>query len=190
MSSISVKPRVARCLGAERWKSRVQWVMAGGLPEVRFNHNHSMVTNSQNKWWCRCSTLVVWAVAAASIAWWGLRLTGASHAALVAPSPVLSADAVVDAGAVARLLGAVTVTAADAAPGAASRFSLLGIVAGAANQGAALIAIDGKPGRPYRVGSKVEEGLFLQSVEPRRARLAPSATGPASMLLEMPPLTK
>ncbi len=151
-----------------------------------------MVTNSQNKWWCRSSTLVVWSLAAASIAWWGLRLTGASHAALVAPSPVLSADAVVDAGAVARLLGAVTVTAADVtpAPGAASRFSLLGIVAGAANQGAALIAIDGKPGRPYRVGSKVEDGLFLQSVEPRRARLAPSATGPASMLLEMPPLTK
>jgi len=88
----------------------------------------------------------------------------------------------------AKLLGAV----ADAAPAASlsSRFALLGVVAGRSNQGAALISVDGKPGRPYRVGSKIEEGLILQAVEPRRARLAPAADAGTSLMIEMPPLKK
>ena len=52
--------------------------------------------------------------------------------------------------------------------------------------GAALIAVDGKPAKPYRVGAVIDTGLVLQSLGPRQARLGASAEGPASLTLEMP----
>ena len=64
------------------------------------------------------------------------------------------------------------------------------MVAGNSRRGAALIAIDGKPARPYRVGGVLEEGLVLQAVEGRRAVLAASAEGPALLTLELPALRK
>ncbi len=71
-----------------------------------------------------------------------------------APEPVAP-----DAQALARLLGAGPVAPA-AAPAAASRFALEGVLAGTASgHGAALIAVDGKPPKPYRVGAEVEPGL-------------------------------
>jgi general secretion pathway protein C len=92
---------------------------------------------------------------------------------------------VADPAAVARLLGAAA-PAATAAPVAASRFVLLGVMASPSSRGAALIAIDGKPGRAFRVGSKVDEGLVLEAVEPRKARLAQATGTGESMVLEMP----
>ncbi len=52
--------------------------------------------------------------------------------------------------------------------------------------GAALIAADDKPAKPYRVGSRIDEGVLLQSVGPRHAVLATSADGPALQRLELP----
>ena len=147
-----------------------------------------MVTNWQGKWWFRGITLTLWALAAGSAAWWGFRLVGSSPSP-VPPPAAMATGAAVDSEAVARVLGAVAVESGPP-PAAASRFALLGVVAGRASQGAALISVDGKPGRPYRVGSKIEEGVFLQAVEPRRVRLAPAAGADASMVLEMPPLKK
>ena len=68
----------------------------------------------------------------------------------------------------------------------ASRYVLLGVVADRDHSGAALIAVDGKPAKPYRVGARVDDGLLLQSVAPRRAVLASSADAPASVTLELP----
>jgi general secretion pathway protein C len=62
----------------------------------------------------------------------------------------------------------------------------VGVVSDRSQQGAALIVVDGKPARPYRVGSQVDEGLVLQSVQARRAVLASSANGPAVLTLELP----
>ena len=56
-----------------------------------------------------------------------------------------------------------------ATPEAASRFVLLGVVADTDGQGAALIAVDGKPPRPFRVGAKVADGYVLHSVSARAA---------------------
>lgn len=146
-----------------------------------------MVTNSQNMWWSRGVTLVIWALAAASAAWWGLRITGLSQPVRTASVPLFAvADSGVDAQAVARVLGAVASVDAPASPAAASRFALLGVVASQSSQGAALISVDGKPGRAFRVGSKVEDGLLLQAVEPRRARLASVAAPGAALVLELP----
>jgi general secretion pathway protein C len=62
-------------------------------------------------------------------------------------------------------------------PEAASRFALSGVVADPSKQGAALIAIDGKAPRPFRVGSRVGDNYVLQSVGLRPRRWARRSTG-------------
>ena len=131
------------------------------------------------------STFVLWALVAGSAMYWGMKLTARAGTAAVPVATRTPAPA--DPAAVARLLGANPATA-SAAPVAslASRFNLVGIVAGPNRQGTALIAVDGKPAKPFRVGSAVDEGLVLQAVEGRRAVLAPSAEGPPAVALELP----
>ena len=95
-----------------------------------------------------------------------------------------------DGTALARLLGAVP--AGPAAPVAvaapSSRFALLGVLSGrSSGGGAALISLDGKPARPFRVGAQVDSGLVLQSLGPRQASLGASVDGPTTVRLEMPP---
>ncbi|WP_260396770.1 hypothetical protein [Variovorax sp. KBW07] len=92
-----------------------------------------------------------------------------------------------DSDAVARLLGVLPASStAPVAPEAASRFALSGVVADPSKQGAALISIDGKPPRPFRVGSKVGEGYVLQSVGVRAATLGAQLDGPAAFTLQLP----
>jgi len=92
-----------------------------------------------------------------------------------------------DAAAVAQALGAVSnQPVAAATPEAASRFALLGVVADADQQGAALIAVDGKPARPFKVGAKVVDGFVLQSVTTRGAALGPDVDGKAALTLQLP----
>ena len=92
--------------------------------------------------------------------------------------------------AVLRLLGVQAANAVAArAPVAslASRFALIGVLAGrSSGGGAALIAVDGQPAKPFRVGAAVDEGLLLQSLDPRQARLGASMDGPATLTLDMP----
>ncbi|RZL92290.1 MAG: general secretion pathway protein C [Variovorax sp.] len=105
----------------------------------------------------------------------------------MAPPAVAAAPAAVDPIAVGRLLGAVDAPAvAAASPDAASRFVLLGVIADADGQGAALIAVDGKPARPFRVGGRLADGYVLQSVGARAATLGGSAQGPAAFTLQLP----
>ena len=143
-----------------------------------------MLRNLDSRWGVRLGTLALWVLAGASTVYWGLRL-GSRPAGL--PAPVSAPQPVVpDAQALARLLGAVPAAAA-AAPAAASRFVLVGVLAGTASGGgAALIAVDGKPAKPYRVGATVEQGLVLQSLARRQARLGPAVDGETTMSLEMP----
>jgi general secretion pathway protein C len=67
---------------------------------------------------------------------------------------------------------------------------LLGVLADRQHGGAALISVDGKAAKPYRVGAPVDGNLVLQSVAGRRAVLAAGVDGPAQMTLELPPLSK
>lgn len=109
-----------------------------------------------------------------------------------APVVGIGSAAAVDPQAVARALGGgvVEVPGVAAAPSAASRFTLVGVVADTSSSGAALISVDGKPARPFMVGARVDERLLLQSVGGRRATLASDATGPAEVTLELPALPK
>jgi general secretion pathway protein C len=82
------------------------------------------------------------------------------------------------------------VATAGAQPSTASRFALVGVVASRAHSGAALISVDGKPPKPFRVGSTVDEGLVLKSVDSRRAELAASMDAAPTVTLDLPLLHK
>jgi general secretion pathway protein C len=142
-----------------------------------------MVSNSSYRWAVAGSTFMLWGLVAASAVYWATKLSSGAGSAVLAPAARTAPPA--DPVAVARLLGAGSVAAAAPAS-LSSRFTLLGIVSRPGNTGAALIATDGKPARPYRVGMPVEEGLLLQSVEPRRASLGATMDGPPAVTLELP----
>jgi general secretion pathway protein C len=145
-----------------------------------------MVSNSQNKWLVAGATFAVWGLVAASAVYWGLKLTSRPSVAPAAPLAIRTPPPA-DPAAVARLLGASpVVAAATPAPSLSSRFALVGVVSSRSRQGAALIAVDGKPPKPYRVGAAVDEGIVLQSVESRRAVLA-APDGAPVLTLDLPP---
>jgi general secretion pathway protein C len=134
--------------------------------------------------------LLVWLAAAGSAAYWGLRLTSGSGLPAAVPT-VAPVPVVADTLAVSRLLGwvAPAANAAPPPPALASRLTLVGVVADRNTQlGAALIAIDGKPPKPFRVGAKLEEGVVLQSVAGRSATIGQAVDGPLLVKLEMPAL--
>ena len=152
-----------------------------------------MVTTTLNpsgspgaRWSVRLATLALWALAGASVVYWGLRLSAQPAAGVPAGAP--PAVAAPDAQALARLLGAgPSVSAAAPALSPVSRFVLVGVLAGRqSGAGAALIAIDGKPAKPYRVGAQVDDGLVLQSVGAREARLGAGSKGPHTLTLAIP----
>ena len=138
----------------------------------------------------RLSAFVIWALVAATAVFWGLRLF------VTAPSAPPSAVAVGDAAAVrvdlSRLLGAAPVAPVAVVAEVSSRFRLLGIMAPLGSvtgkpQGLALIAIDGKLARAYRVGAALDGELVLQSVSLRSATIGP-AGGASTLKLDLPVL--
>ena len=117
---------------------------------------------------------------------WGLRL-------FIAPTPapghaVVVVDAVAGGGDFSRLFGAEAVAAPDVPPPESTRFKLVGVLAEPDTEGesgVALVSIDGKPPRPYRVGAPIEDRLTLQAVGVRSASFGP-AQGATSFTLEAP----
>ena len=137
------------------------------------------------RWW----SLLVWALAAASAVFWGLKLWAQpqpvpAHATVVQASPPLQGD-------LSRLLGADPEVAAPVAPApvADTRLTLVGVVSprgnGHQNEGLALISVDGKPARTYRVGALVDGVRVLQSVSLRGAALGPRG-GAQQVALSLP----
>ena len=151
-----------------------------------------MLTTPPSRWAVHGLTFALWAMASASAVYWGLKLMARPTAAL-APVAGARSPVVPDPAAVARLLGSVQAPAALGMPAPvaslASRFNLVGVVARPSRSGIALISVDGKPAKPFRVGSAIEEGLVLQAVEGRRAVIGP-AKGPAAVTLDLPPVRK
>ncbi|MBF5003915.1 type II secretion system protein N [Diaphorobacter caeni] len=143
-----------------------------------------MVTNTYSRWKVGAGTLVLWFLAAACVVFWGLRLSASQLGQGASALP--AAPTVVDVPSLVRLLGGTEVVA-KAAPAAPTRYTLVGVLAGTrSGHGAALIEVDGKPAKPYRIGAPVAEGMVLQSVNKREAVLGFDLKGPASMTLQMP----
>ena len=137
-----------------------------------------------NAWLLKALTVAVWAGVAFSAVSWGLRWSAGGQvqsSAMAAPQALPE----VDTTAAARSLGAVPVQAA-AAPSLASRFQLLGVLDGGPNAGAALIAVDGKPAKPFRVGVVVADGLVLQRTEAKRVSLGAGIDGSPALTLDLP----
>jgi general secretion pathway protein C len=139
----------------------------------------------------RLLAFLVWGALAATAMFWGLRLGGSSPAM---PKHALAVSAAVPArGDLTRVLGAepppTAAAPVEAAPQAASRFRLVGLMAprSGGREGIALLQVDGKPARPYRVGALVDGDWVLQSVQPRSIALGPRG-GAEALRLELPPL--
>jgi len=137
----------------------------------------------------RWFAFVVWALVAGSAVFWGFKLfvkapAAPPHTQVVAPGAAMRGD-------LTRLFGPdAPLAAADAAPEppASARFQLLGVVAPRspkAGEGLALIAVDGRTARAYRVGAVVDGDNVLQSVRARGASLGPRG-GEAVLALEIP----
>jgi general secretion pathway protein C len=140
----------------------------------------------------RLVAFLVWGLVAASAVFWLLRLVARSPSA---PAHTLAvASSTVPRGDLARVLGAPPVVKSDKvvpiSPALASRFKLLGVAAPREHgdrEGLALIAVDGKPARGYRVGAPVDGEIVLLSVHPRGAALGERGATP-QVQLELPPL--
>jgi general secretion pathway protein C len=142
----------------------------------------------------RLSAFVIWSLVAATGVFWALRLSASPPP--VPPYAIAVGNAVSVRGDLSRLFGAPqrAPTTAQATPEAPSRFKLVGVMAprsstaqAEAGQGLALIAVDGKPAKPYAVGARLDSDLVLQAVGLRTASLGP-AQGARSVLLELPAL--
>jgi general secretion pathway protein C len=140
----------------------------------------------------RLSAFVIWSLVGATAVFWAFRL--AARPSQVPPYAVAVGNAAAVRGDLGRLFGAAPRQSAVAqAPEAPSRFKLIGVMAPRGDaqaepgQGVALIAVDGKPPKPFTVGAQLDSDLVLQSVSLRTASLGP-AQGERSVLLELPAL--
>ncbi|PIQ53117.1 MAG: general secretion pathway protein C [Comamonadaceae bacterium CG12_big_fil_rev_8_21_14_0_65_59_15] len=143
-------------------------------------------------WQTRSATFFLAAFAAASVGFWVLQWPQPSH-----PPRALALDAALvttDATKVASLLGA-TPQGTSQPPGVlanvSSRFKLWGVIAQSQHghpgaSGSALIAVDGAPAKPYRVGQQVADDLTLLSVLAHSVTLGPKGQSAASITLELP----
>ena len=141
-------------------------------------------------WFARLLTLLVWAGAAGSATFWALKHVqpdnGPATAATIAPPVAQASPADMQRVLGRNVVAPLVATAAPPRPAdPAARFALLGVVADRGNSGVALLSIDGKAARPYRVGTEVEDGLKLVKVAARVATLEGSKGG-QSFTLELP----
>ena len=147
-----------------------------------------MVTLSRNPWSPRLAAGLLWAGAAALAVFWGLKLSAPRQVSAV-PQAGNTAQVQADPVALARALG-ISGDAPAAAPAAPSRWQLLGVMVGKnSGGGAAVIALDDKPAKVYRVGTTVADGLVLQALHsdsPREVTLGKEITGPASVTIALP----
>lgn len=139
----------------------------------------------------RWVSMCVWALVAASAVFWGLRLfTRASPVPPQTQVADLSGAARGDLGRVLGVDAAPAQAAAQPEPTADARFSLVGVVSprGPANTvgGVALISVDGKAPKAYKLGALVDGQNVLQAVSARGVSLGPQG-GPALVALNIPP---
>lgn len=147
---------------------------------LSFNAGRS--AQGRGAWPVKWLTLLLWALAAGVAVFWCLRWSSGGAGPLPAPAPEPALQ--VDASAMAKALGAVAMPAA--AP-VSSRYALLGVLAGRdSGAGSAVIVVGGKPAKSFRVGDTVEDGVVLQSLAAREARLGSSMQGPATAVLQLP----
>ena len=133
----------------------------------------------------RLTSLLVWAVVAYSAVVFALQWGGGVPVDyVVTGSEQKQVLPDVDALALSKALGAAAVQSASAS--LASRFVLVGVMDGGPAQGVALISVDGKPAKPYRLGQTVSDGFVVLATGPKKAELGPQLGASSSLVLELP----
>jgi general secretion pathway protein C len=165
---------------------------AQGEAPNAFHHNltmlHTLYSTATSRWLASLSTLLIWTAAAAVVAYWVLQFAGVSGPGSQAPTVARSTSVEPALADVQKALGAASAVQTTTTVEANARFVLSGVVALNSGQGAALIAVDGQAPKAFKVGQPVVDGLLLQSLAPRQARLAATAEGPTVSTLDMPAL--
>jgi general secretion pathway protein C len=140
----------------------------------------------------RWLSFVIWAAFAASVVFWAFRLLAPAlpvpaHATTVSMAASVKSDLTPLLGVDARAPSA----SSEPEPVVDARFRLVGVVsprgASTGRDALALIAVDGKPAKAYRVGAAVDGETVLQSVTTRGAALGLKGAT-ASVALEIPAL--
>lgn len=128
-------------------------------------------------------TVLVWTLAAASMAFWVLkwpaRQAGGDH---VVPNVANQNSHDIHLQTAKALGHAVDSKVTETLP-VSSSFKLMGVIASPSGQGSALIAIDGQAPKAYRPGQNVQDGWQLDSLTARQARLK---SANAQMTLDLP----
>ena len=143
------------------------------------NHNPRM----SSRW----TGFFIWALVAASTAFWGVKIFAATRPV---PPGAQAPQAVAANGPMERLFGAVVVqtAAVPAAHPESERFQLVGVIAppgGTAQGGFAIITLDGQPAHTWRVGATVDGNTSLLAVSKRGAEFGPQG-GPTAFTLQLP----
>lgn len=140
----------------------------------------------------RWLAFLVWAVLGGSATAWLLSLAARP---LAIPAQAVAVDATPSPRSdLTRLFGTSQPESAQAEPEAAptsDRFRLIGVVAPAGTgrpaAAVALIAVDGKPPRAFRLGARVDGDTIVQAIRARAVDLGPGGAAPA-LTLELAPL--
>jgi general secretion pathway protein C len=136
----------------------------------------------------RWTGFFIWALVAASAAFWGIRIFAATRPV---PPGAQAPETVAANGPMERLFGAIVVAAVPVAAvhPESERFQLVGVIAppgaGGAHGGYAVVAIDGQPARSWQVGATLDGNTALLSVSKRGADFGPRG-GPAAFSLQLP----
>jgi general secretion pathway protein C len=147
-------------------------------------------SGASNPWMTRIISLLLAAFATASVGYWVLKWPAPSRPAQAAAQEPSAPP--INVGQVAQLLGKNPATATNAAADAgitpSASYKLIGVIAVGHRDGSALIGVEGKPAKPFRVGEHVSDDLVLQAVNARSVSLSASMKDPAAMTLELPPV--
>ena len=135
----------------------------------------------------RWTGFFVWALVAASAAFWSLKIFAATRPV---PPGAQAPQAIAANGPMERLFGAVVVptVATAATPPESSRFQLVGVIAppsGVAQGGYAIVSMDNSPARTWRVGASLDGNTALLAVSKRGAEFGPPG-GPTAFSLQLP----
>ena len=135
----------------------------------------------------RWTGFFIWALVAASTAFWGVKIFAATRPV---PPGAQAPQVVAANGPMERLFGAVVVPVEAPPPQhpESERFTLVGVIAptdGAAQGGFAIVQIDGQPARTWHTGATLDGNTSLLAVSKRSAEFGPLG-GPTAFSLQLP----
>jgi len=130
-------------------------------------------------------TFSVALLAGASAVYWALSTASLASQRVPAASldPKMEGP---DAKDLARTLGGKSNAPESATAVPSTQYQLLGVVAGPVGKGYALLVVGSAAPKAYTVGTALADGLVLQSVSARGAKLGATVQGPTTLELALP----